>query len=369
MSKIKKEKCPYYRLDNILKYNATYNIVMGERSNGKTFAVKEYGLKDYTDNGVQLGLVRRWRDDFIGGRGESMFSDIVEKGLVSKYTNGQWNNITYKASKWYLSKWDDDLDKMILDSTPFAIGFAVSTGEHDKSTSYPNIKNVLFDEFLTREHYLKDEFILFENTLSTIIREKDDVKIFMCGNTVDMFSPYFQEMGLSNIRNLKKGEIQLYTYGDSGLTVAVEFSDFKSSGKKSDKYFAFNNPKLKMITDGSWEIDLYPHLPKKYFQKDILLTYFIKFQDYILQCEIISIDNMFFTYIHRKTTPIKDDDNDIIFEQEYSIKQNHYRGLYKSVDIRVEKILYFFKINRVFYQDNEVGEMVKSFMEWSRTNQ
>ena len=31
----KKEKMKYYSLDNIIKQNAVYNIVIGERSNGR----------------------------------------------------------------------------------------------------------------------------------------------------------------------------------------------------------------------------------------------------------------------------------------------------------------------------------------------
>ena len=39
----------FYSLDNILKYNALYNMIIGERSNGKTFAVDDKALKDYKE--------------------------------------------------------------------------------------------------------------------------------------------------------------------------------------------------------------------------------------------------------------------------------------------------------------------------------
>ena len=42
-----KKKPKYYRLKNILSKNATYNVMFGERSNGKTYAVQEYCLKKY----------------------------------------------------------------------------------------------------------------------------------------------------------------------------------------------------------------------------------------------------------------------------------------------------------------------------------
>ena len=35
----KKKESNFYSLDNILKKNSIYNVIFGERSNGKTYAV------------------------------------------------------------------------------------------------------------------------------------------------------------------------------------------------------------------------------------------------------------------------------------------------------------------------------------------
>ena len=45
-----------------------YNVIFGERSNGKTYAVMQHGLKEYAANGKQMAIVRRWQDDFTGKR-------------------------------------------------------------------------------------------------------------------------------------------------------------------------------------------------------------------------------------------------------------------------------------------------------------
>ena len=358
----------FYSLDNILKYNALYNMIIGERSNGKTFAVDDKALKDYKENGWQLGLIRRYDVDFIGKRGQTTFDAMVNEGRVKYYFGDKWNNITYYSSRWYLSKVDRELNKKILDDIPFCYGFALNTAEHDKSTSYPNIRNVLFDEFLTRDSYLPDEFIIFQNVLSTIIRHRDNVQIFMCGNTVNKYSPYFKEMGLTNVEKMKQGTIDLYTYGNSELTVAVEFSDTPQKKKKSDKYFAFDNPQLKMITKGTWEIALYPHLPVKYDKKDIVFTYFIQFENNMLQCEIVKKGNNCFTFIHRKTTPLKDTDRDLLFTQEYSINRNFIRKITRPKSNLHRRIGSFFERDKVFYQDNDVGEVVRNYINWCKNN-
>lgn len=351
----------FYSLKSILSKNAQYNIIFGERSNGKTYAVLKYGLEQYVNNGSQLAVVRRWQDDFTGKRGATMFNAIVSNGEVEKLTNGEWNNIYYYGSRWFLCKADGD--KRIVDDMPFAYGFALTGMEHDKSTSYPKIKTICFDEFISRNAYLPDEFILFANTISTIIRQRNDIKIFMLGNTVNKYCPYFEEMGLKHIRDMKEGDIDIYTYGDSKLTVAVEYCKPNKQGKESDLYFAFDNPKLSMITGGAWEIDIYPHCPCKYKPKDILFTYYIKFSGDVLQCEIIAKDENMFTFVHSKTTPLNNE-LDFIYSTEFSPRPNYRRNITKPRSQIEKRIAEFYVTDKVFYATNEVGEIMRNYLIW-----
>ena len=43
-------KSSFYTLVNILAHKADYNIIFGERSNGKTTAVLEYALKEHVNS-------------------------------------------------------------------------------------------------------------------------------------------------------------------------------------------------------------------------------------------------------------------------------------------------------------------------------
>lgn len=357
------EKKKYYSLNEIKKRKATYNIIIGQRSNGKTYACLLDGLKDYVKNKNQLGLIRRWKEDFVGKRGQAMFSALVDNGEVERLTDGEYTTIVYRSSKWYLGKYVED--QLVICEDPFCYGFALSEMEHDKSTSYNRITMVVFDEFITRFGYLKDEFVTFCNVISTIVRHRTNVTIYMLGNTVNRFCPYFQEMGLKHIKEQKQGEIDLYTYGESELKVAVEYCKPTSkANSKSNFYFAFDNPKLKMITGGAWEIDIYPHLPIKYLEKNIIFQYFIKFDGYILHCEIIEKDGCCFTYIHRKTTDIQDEINDIIYSTETKATPNYRRNLLKPIDKLDKRIAAFYGSYKVFYQDNEVGEVMRNYLLW-----
>lgn len=358
-----KEKIKFWDIRNVLSYNAKYNVVFGERSNGKTYGTLEYCLEEYINNGSEMAYIRRWEEDFKSGRAQSLFNAHIENNRIKEVTKGKYNSVVYKSARWYLALTDKETGKNTeVSETPFAYAFALTQGVHDKSTSYPKIRNVVFDEFLDRNGYLPNEFVLFCNLLSTIIRLRDDVKIFMLGNTVNKSCPYFNEMGLTNIKKMKQGSIDLYSYGDSGLTVAVEYCGNIAKKKKSDIYFAFNNPALNMITKGSWELEIYPHNPYHYLPKDIRYIYFIEFERDLLQCEIIVADNLTYTFIHPKTTPIKNPETDRIYTLEYNPQVNYRRNIYKPQSTLDKRILWYFNSDRVYYSDNETGEIVRNYL-------
>lgn len=362
-------KPKFYSLKNILSKNAQYNIIFGERSNGKTYSVLKYALDKWKEDRSQLAIVRRWQEDFKGKRGANLYNALVENGEISKATNGEYDSVYYYSNRWYFAKFDEKLQRRIISDEPFAFAFSLSNMEHDKSVSYPRINTIVFDEFITRETYQVDEFVVFTNVISTIVRYRDNVKIFMLGNTVNQYCPYFKEMGLKHISKMNKGDIDVYTYGDSKLRVAVEYADSpnKRDGKPSDVYFAFDNPKLNMITGGAWEIDLYPHCPFKYKPKDILFRFYIIFEIYTLQCNIIQNGNDIILFIHRKTTPIKDEENDLVYTTEYDPRPNWRRNIMKPQFSIEKKISTFFRNDKVFYQDNEVGEIVRNYLLWCKS--
>ena len=361
----RKKKDPvseYYSLDRINKINAKYYMIFGQRSNGKTYAVLKLIIENYLKRHKQGAILRRFREDFIGKRGATMFNNHINNGLISQLTSERYNSVKYQSKQWFLSHIDEDGNIDRIDDKPFCYGFALSEMEHDKSTSYPEVTTILFDEFMTRGAYLPDEFVLFMNVLSTIIRDRDNVEIFMCANTISKYCPYFKEMGLNHVKKMNKGDIDIYKYGDSGLTVAVEYSDSPNKFKASDVYVAFDNAKLKMITGGSWELDIYPHITGSINKEDIVFSYFIKFDEHILQADIVINSKESYTYIHNKTTPIKNEDRDIVFFLTPVELHNWYTNILVPVNDVTKRIYVFFKANKVFYQSNDIGEIMSQYL-------
>ena len=366
-NEVKETKVKFYSLDRILSKGADYNVIFGERSNGKTYATLLYGIKQYLKTGKQMAYIRRWREDLRGKRAESLFMNHVANGVIEELTNGEFNEVFYYSGKWFLSFYNEETKKRVPDTIPFCYGFCLSEQEHEKSSSYPNITTIVFDEFLTRRYYLPDEFMLYMNLLSTIIRQRNDVKVFMLGNTVNQFCPYFIEMGLKQVRVMEQGTIDIYKFGEHGATVAVEYCSTIVKQKASNKYFCFDNQNLQMITGGKWELAVYPHLPVKYKPSDVLFVFYIQFNEMTLQGNIIQVEDKEigvnnFMYIHNKTTPIKDTDNSLIYSLQMNGKPNYKRKLLSTATYIETQIARYFATDKVFYQNNEIGEIVRNYL-------
>lgn len=362
-----KSEPQYYTIAAIREKKCQYNMIIGERSNGKTYSVLQEMLENWWDKGEQGAYIRRWKEDYKGKRSTQLFAGhcSADNQFISNLTGGEWDSVKYVSGKWFLAKNDGDLDRMITQNEPFCFAFALSDMEHDKSTAYPMVTTIVFDEFLTRSYYLPDEFVIFMNVLSTIIRHRNNVTIYMLGNTVNKYAPYFKEMGLKHVQEMEKGKIDIYTYGTSDLKVAVEYCKSPNKdGKKSDVYFAFDNPSLSMITGGAWEIDVYPHNPRKFRSNDIIFTFFISFNECLLQGEIVKLEDCHYMYFHEKTTPIQDEDKDIIFSELYDPRPNHFRNIRKGTSKLESRLSWYFINDKVFYQDNEIGEIVRNYLQY-----
>lgn len=363
------KKPKYYDISHLIKDypDAYYYMAFGERSNGKTYSALNYAIERYFKHGEQFAYIRRFGEDVRRKNLQTLLAAHVENGRISQLSEGTFNSVEYTGARFIAYYYDEDSLKKVSDKEPMGYAFDLNSMEHHKSTSYPKVTTIIFDEFLSRQGYLVNEFVLFMNTLSTIIRDRTNVKIFMIGNTVNKYCPYFTEMGMNHIKDQKPGTTDIYTYGDSGLSVVVEYCDptAKRGGKGSDIYFAFDNPQLKMITTGSWEIAIYPHLTTRYRPKDVTFNFFVEFDGSILHCEIVTTESDYFMFVHPKTTPIKNTNSDIIYTDKPNGKWNYKVGIQNQNDILSRTIFRLISENRAFYSDNETGEVLRNYLIWA----
>ena len=394
MAKIKNDGYYSFKRTLSLYPDAKYYIIFGERSNGKSYAILEYALEKFEESGYTeaFGYIRRWSEDVVSRLMMQVFKSLKcndkNVNVISKITKGKYNEVLVKNKCFYLALRNEESGEIenVLESQPLGYIFSLSLSERIKSTGYPDIKTIMFDEFIAEGLPMVNEFSRFRSILSTIIRNRDDVKIILCGNTINKHNIYFNEFGLKKTKYQKPGTIDIYRYDDEDkeLIIVCEYADFpnRKQIKKSNVYFAFDKEKNKMIRTGEWDIGEYPHLEYFYTPADIKLMYFIKYEDEIYQCEIITvkdckatrIDNesedmcysnkkIAFTYIHEKTTKIKDTDKHIIFQKPYSSLPNVRQDIMNAYDDIGKFIKSFFISGKVFFQDNNVGDAINAFID------
>lgn len=353
----------YYSSKKIRKLGAIYNMIIGQRSNGKTYDWKQNALEDYRDKKSRSAYIRRFDTEIA----PKNLSTLFDSNDIEKIFNGKWNAVDYKKHQFTLCvKIDGEI--VMKDEEPFCDVYALNTWEASKGADRGYVSSICFDEFMTRRAYLTDEFVIFQNVLSSIIRDREDVTIFMLANTVNKYCPYFKEMGLTRVENMQPGDIDLYSFGETGLTVAVEMCAESKNTQKVKKFYAFDNPQLDMITKGTWEVALYPHSPCKFTKKEILKRFYIIFNNKIIAGDIVKTDEKFFIFYHLHTgrKPPDEEWNDYLKNEIVYLEQNdgyflHQKYLNDAPTEYHQLINKMIRMEREFFSDNQIGEIIRNW--------
>ena len=290
MSKIK-----WYSLDNILKKQGQYYVILGERSNGKSYAMNKYMIDRFFQYGEEFAYVKRYEEDI-----KRKYMNEVFTPLQDYIRETYEHEIKFYQGKFLV--YPMDTEGKLSQCRTIGTAFSLANVNRTKGTSYPNITTILFEEFMSIDcSYLPDELNLFLNLVSTIVRYRTNVKVFMLANTISKFSPYLSALGLKAHR-LNKGEIVSKTYGDKKgfktkfiieRTENVNVFD-NEDNKNKVVYNVFGNSRVgSMITSGEFETHAYPHEIDGYVLdqnvgKKYKTTLVLQFEDYFYRIYLIN---------------------------------------------------------------------------------
>lgn len=368
----------FYNLKDIYNTEANYNILLGERSNGKSYAVKEnflyiaYHEKDpYTQKKVtdyQFAYLRRWDLELKGASVEGYFSDMVQdtdgSKKINEITGGTYDCISVWQKKIYFAKYDDENGKIKRGKL---IGYAFClTGEtHYKSMSYPLIGRMVFEEFITDSGYLLNEPKKVLDLTSTIFRRRFG-RVFLVGNTISRSCPYFMEWQLTNTLRQKPGTIDIYKHltgekdeAGEDLTVIIAVERCESTGKASKMFFGHA---AKMITRGEWDSEEQPKLSKRFEEYERIYTMFIEFRGLVYMLDLLLDGDNPLIYVRPHTTEIRDRDNTRIITDRYSLSPWHSRGFLTNKITYDNIIVDLIRRDKMAFSDNLTGTEFKALM-------
>lgn len=170
----------FYEYNTIRSYNKFYNFILSNRGGGKTYGAKMIGIKSWIKNKEQFAYVRRFKSEF-----ETInlfFNDIVENEEFPEYefkTDKKRGYIKLKSEEdWHV----------------LCHFFPLSIQQNFKSTPYPNVTKIFYDEFLIDKGtttYLPNEVVKCLELTSTIVRKRTNVKFFFLANNISLVNPYF----------------------------------------------------------------------------------------------------------------------------------------------------------------------------------
>lgn len=191
----------YYNYDKLMSYNFLLAFVIGERGCGKTFGAKVAVLKKFLKTGEQFIYLRRYKTELDTALA-TFWSDLQENGFFEDY------NLEVKKSKM--------LTEFKCNGKVCGYAVPLSTANILKSTAFPLVKTIVFDEFILdgasgTYRYLKNEVTMMLDVIETVGRLRD-IQVLFLGNALSIINPYFAYFDLelpyqSEFKTFKDGSI------------------------------------------------------------------------------------------------------------------------------------------------------------------
>lgn len=357
------KKQVHYNMDNIDKIGARFNLIYGERSNGKSYQVKhKKAVEKYLNTGKRFILMRRLKEEITSEKIEQYFADVD----INKLTKGRYNCITMYRKILYLSNYNIETGKAQRGEK---IGYvvALSTEQNYAGASYLDVEDIIFEEFMSRTAYLPNETNKLMNFYATVDRKRLTTRLWLVGNTISRVCPYINDWNLHEvISSQKQGTIKVIEISDvvddnPPIKIAIEYC--KSTNRTSGTI----GTNAEMINTGAWETYPQPHLPKSLKEYNCLYRFGFQFKNFRFLCDYLvdkeeKKDAIWFIY--PKYTEFRD--KTIVFSDVIKVSRYWQRDIY-NISIKNDKLrnlFQTFKENKIFYSSDMCGTDFKQVIDF-----
>ena len=182
----------FWNINDPLSYNCLFNFIVGARGVGKTYGTLKYCIEQYLKH-KKNGEV--WQFFYI-----RRYDTELEK--LTKARGGRLFNAVEKEFPTHKFKVESNV--LYIDDEVCGYAQAVSTGRKLKSDAFPDVKFIIFDEFIiakgSTDRYLSDEITSFLELYETIARLRF-VPVFFLSNALSIGNPYFDYFRLNSPTN------------------------------------------------------------------------------------------------------------------------------------------------------------------------
>lgn len=349
---------PILGKNGYLDYNAVFEddvdmyMVLGQRSDGKTYGILEKAIKEYCTNGFPSAYVRRF-DESIKKRAVQFLCRPQAKN-IRKFSKGDYNASKYYSNAFYFTDLEDDKKTC---KEPFLINYALNTWETSKGQDVGEFNFIIFDEFVSAGKYLPGEYSIFENVLSSLLRNRGNSKLVMLGNPISQVCPYFDEFNLEP-HKLSPGDI-VYRISSNGHKLKfVYVPPMDKKHRMSAKFFDFGNSES--ITTGYWEFGQFPRVPTGLIKSSNLLARFvILFRKQFAMCELFYYNGVTFAHWRPCHEKYLQDETITMYSDTHFFQPNVHTAwtTHPIGDLYMQCV----KSNRQYFSSNQMGNLVKNW--------
>lgn len=335
----------FYNGGALWKQGAPWNIILSERSDGKSLWFLKQCVIDFVENGHRLAYVRRYEDNIKQKDVNLYFKDPNFVEWLK--AGGDYTGVRCNRGELWLTRYDEELQKDV-DADLFGWCFALNVQEKYKSLHYDGAYNIIFEEFITDKFYLANEVMYMNHLISTLCRS-GKFRAILIGNTISRDCPYLLDFGI-DLQRAKAGTLTKHLLKKAnGDTVSCLFH--YAMPREKDSFF-FGRAE-KNIDAGEWETEDFPHIFFDMKESEVLYrcTYITKLrQAFKIAVCMYKDEKYLFVY------PSKYDEAIESYGDIFSDEPNFEAGYFmKPEKKRHGKIWKLYRMKRALFSDNLTG--------------
>ncbi len=338
-----------------------YIFDLSERDTGKTTNWLLLAMCINKLYGSEIVYIRETLDMILPKNDSELFKTIRMFDYVSKITNGQYNDIRYRSRRYYYFNRETGEEA----NDPFMLKWSLDENVVKKSSvQLPDSDIIIFDECISPKNYM-GEFVVFMDTIKSIIRRRFSPLIVLLANTINTQSMWFKEFEIYDaVQGIEPSQTITVT---SSLGTVVDVAHIGQSFETmsadriehNKRFFGFKNPQLNSIRGGSWAFDVYQHPYREPDSESIINNRYIEHNGNILNLEVMHNNKHGYYVVVHKANQIYDDS--IVYTLDKQLKDKRYK--YKWGIGNVDRKLWdMYAHGRFTYVTNMEGSIMDDFM-------
>ena len=311
-------------------------------------------------------LIRRWREEISSDLIEQYFDDVD----IMKLTDNKYNCITLWKKQLFLSVYNNE-DGKIKRYEKIGYVVALSTEQKYAGASYLDVSDMIFEEFMSRDLYLRAENLgKLMNLFSTVDRKRGFVKLWLVGNTISRVCPYLVDWDLMDmVKTQKQGEILTKwiptgELDENGIEIEVKIA-IEYCASTGNSSFIIGKHK-DMLNKGEWQSDPQPHLPKSKKMYKILFRMMFVYKSFKFICEMLedkeTHECVWFIFPHEKNPR----SNVLVFSDIINQSNMWQRDIYNPTfkNEKLRNLLQTFRESNIFYSNDMCGTDFKQVIDF-----